>query len=54
MASNAFLEILVMSGKVIAGIILLIACGFLTYGVCLPLIKKVESYNIPEMKNIIF
>ncbi len=54
MPNNSLLEILVMLGKVIAGIVLLIACGFLTYGVCLPLIKKVESYNIPAMKKIIF
>lgn len=54
MPNNTLLQILVVLGKVIAGIILLIACGFLTYGVCLPLIKKVESYNIPAMKKIIF
>ena len=54
MPNNIFLEILVMLGKVIAGIILLIACGFLTYGICLPLIKKIESYNIPSMKKIVF
>lgn len=54
MPNNSFLDILVMFGKVIAGIAVLIACGFLTYGVCLPLIKKIESYNIPTMKKIIF
>lgn len=54
MPNNTFLEILVVLGKVITGIILLIACGFLTYGICLPFINKIESYNIPAMKRIVF
>ncbi len=49
--SNQWLEVLVVMGKVIAGFVLLIVSGFLTYGITYPLWKKVESFNIPLMKK---
>lgn len=52
--SNQWLEILVVLGKVIAGFVLLIVSGFLTYGITYPLWKKVESFSIPLMKKEIF
>lgn len=52
--SNQWLATLVMTGKVIAGFILLIISGFLTYGLTFLLWKKVEKFNIPLMKKEIF
>lgn len=52
--SSRFLEVLVIVGKVIIGLILLIACGVLTFMLTMPLWKKVESFHIPSMKKEIF
>ncbi len=52
--SNQWLEVLVIIAKVIAGFVLLIVSGFLTYGITYPLWKKVESFNIPLMKKEVF
>ena len=52
--SNQWLEVLAVLGKVIAGFVLLIVSGFLTYGITYPLWKKVESFSIPLMKKEIF
>lgn len=49
-----FLKILVITGKILIGIILTIVSGFLTYGVTLPLFKKAHSYNLPAMKKDVF
>ncbi len=52
--TNQWLEVLVIIAKVIAGFVLLIVSGFLTYGTTYPLWKKVESFNIPLIKKEIF
>jgi hypothetical protein len=52
--NNRWLEAFVVIGKVIAEFVLLIISGLLTYGITYPLWKKVESFNIPLMKKVIF
>ncbi len=52
--SNQWLEVLVIIAKVIAGFVMLIVSGFLTYRITYPLWKKVESFNIPLMKKEFF
>lgn len=49
-----WLEILVTIGKVFGGFLLFFASGFLTYAITYPLWKKVESFQIPQMKKEIF
>ncbi len=46
--------VLVVVGKVIAGFILLVVGGALSFGMTSPLWKKVESLHIPSMKKEIF
>lgn len=52
--NNEWLEVLVIIGKVIAGIVSPIVSGFLTYGLTFPFWRKLEKYNIPLMKKEIF
>lgn len=52
--SKLWLEVFVIIAKVIAGFVLLIVSGFLTYGITYPLWKKAESFNIPLMKKEFF
>lgn len=52
--SGWFLKLLVYIGKAIVGVISLIVAGVFTFGVTMPLWKKVESYHLPTMKKEIF
>ena len=52
--NDNFLEVLVISGKVIVGFILLIVSCGLTAILTTPLWKKVETFDIPLMKKEIF
>lgn len=52
--SNEWLGVLIVIGKVIAGFVLLIISGLLTYGITYSLWKKVESFNIPLIKKEVF
>ena len=54
MPSVLLLEILVIVGKGIVGLIFLILSGVVTIGLTMPLWKKVESFHIPSMKKEIF
>lgn len=49
-----FWEFLVLVGKAMAGVVLLIVCGFLTAGLTRSLWKKVESCRLPLIKKEIF
>ena len=48
------LEVLVIVGKVIVGLIFLILGGVVTVELTMPLWKKVKSFHIPSMKKNIF
>jgi hypothetical protein len=48
------LKLLVYIGKAIVGVISLIVAGVFTFGVTMPLWKKVESFHIPSIKKDIF
>ena len=52
--ANNWLAPPVAIGKIIAGFILLIISGVLSFAVAYPLWKKVESFNIPSMRKEIF
>lgn len=52
--ANKWLVPTVAIGKIIAGFILLIISGVLSFAVAYPLWKKVESFNIPSMRKEIF
>ena len=52
--NSVLLKCLVVFGKVIAGFILLVVGGALSFGMTSPLWKKVESFHIPSMKKEIF
>ncbi len=51
---NWFLEILVIIGVVLLGIILLVISGVVSLGLTMPLWKKVDSFHLPTMKKEIF
>ena len=48
------MEVLVIVGKVIVGLIFLILGGVVTVELTMPLWKKVKSFHIPSMKKNIF
>ena len=52
--SNTALKIFAISGKVIAGFILLFGSGLVTYLITRPMWKKADSFNIPLMKKEFF
>lgn len=52
--SNVWLMILVTICKVIAGFLLLLISGLLTFVIINPILKKVESYRIPQIRKDVY
>ena len=49
-----FLKLLIVICKVVIGLILLVISGVVTFGLTMPLWRKVDSFRIPAMKKEIF